>query len=214
VSWLDISQPLEPGMVVWPGDEAFQSQLSASMRDGDPYNLGSIRLSLHAGTHADAPRHFERDGADIGDCRLDVFIGPALVLDVSGARAVARAAFEPLSDFPERILLKTGTGVEAGWHEDFAYLHEDAAAELVRRGVRLVGVDTPSVDEAHSAAWPVHRRLAASGVVVLENLRLAGVAPGWYELVALPLRLRGLEASPVRAALRPLSPPRLPGATE
>jgi arylformamidase len=99
-------------------------------------------------------------------------------------------------------LLKTGTGVEHGWHEEFSYLAPEAAAELVRRGILLVGLDTPSVDEARSTSWPAHRLLADAGVVVLENLRLADVDPGTYELVALPLKLRDLEASPVRAALR------------
>ena len=203
MTWLDITQTLEPGMTVWPGDVNFTSHGSSSIVSGDPCDVNSISLSLHAGTHADAPRHFRRGGPDIAACALEAFLGPALVVDVRGERPVSLAAIARLaSPHPPRLLLKTGTGVEQGWHEEFSYLATEAAAELVRRGILLVGLDTPSVDEARSTSWPAHRLLADAGVVVLENLRLADVDPGPYELVALPLKLRNLEASPVRAALR------------
>lgn len=203
MTWIDISQALEPGMTVWPGDAAFETFRVMSLEDGEPCNMGGIRLSLHTGTHADAPRHFEGAGAAISECGLDAFLGPAHVVEVTDSSPIARVHVDRIQSARlERVLFKTGTGVESGWHDRFSYLSVDAARELVRRGVRLVGMDTPSVDEAHSATWPAHRVFAARGVVVLENLQLSDVTAGLYELLALPLKLKNLEASPVRAVLR------------
>jgi len=204
MDWIDISQPLRAGIAVWPGDPEFTSGGSSSIPSGDAYNVGQMSLGLHTGTHAESPLHFERHGLDIAACPLELFIGPALVV-LANARLVIDLSFVQQFDIlPERLLLKTGTGVERGWHEEFAHLEGDAALFLASRGVRLLGIDSPSVDAARSTTWPAHRALARSGVVVLENLCLEAVQAGWYELVALPLNLPGMEASPVRAALRPL----------
>ena len=201
--WIDISHTLIPGISVWPGDPEFTSGHSSSISGGDVCNVGRMSLGLHTGTHAESPLHFEQNGPDISEIPLEVFIGPALVVSATGP--IIDLAFVRTLDVPERLLLKTGSGIERGWHGDFAGLDAEAAEELVRRGVRLLGIDTPSVDRAQDETWPVHRVFARTGVVVLENLLLADISPGTYELVALPLNLPGLEASPVRAAIRPLS---------
>ena len=203
MTWIDITQTLAPGMAVWPGDPPFAVTRVMSMEAGDICNVGAVAMSLHTGTHAEAPRHFESQGATLADCDLNVFMGPVCVLDCTGVRRIDRDHLQSSAvGRHERVLLKTGTGVENGWHRDFAALTEEAAQELVRRGVKLVGIDTPSVDEADSLTHPAHHILAAAGVVVLENLRLSHVEPGPYELVALPLKLTHVEASPVRAVLR------------
>lgn len=203
MTWVDISQTLTPGMSVWPGDPPFEVSRVMSMDTGDACNVGALSMSLHTGTHAEAPRHFEARGAALSDFELDVFVGPACVLDCSGALRIDRNCLAVLdSPHPDRLLFKTGTGVGDGWRTDFGVFTPGLAEELVRRGAKLVGVDTPSVDEADSPAHPVHRILAAAGIVVLENLRLSHVKPGRYELVALPLKLKDVEASPVRAVLR------------
>lgn len=206
MTWIDITQTLAPGMAVWPGDPPLEVTRIMSLEAGDFCNVGAVAMSLHTGTHAEAPGHFEPEGTALADCDLNVFMGPAYVLECAGARRIDRDRLQgPALDLHHRVLLKTGTGVEKGWHTDFAVLTTEAAEDLVRRGVRLVGIDTPSVDEADSRTHAVHRILAAAGVVVLENLRLSHVAPGAYELLALPLKLSGVEASPVRAVLRKVS---------
>jgi arylformamidase len=208
MDWIDISQTLEPGMTVWPGDTAFETSRAMDLDAGDPYTVGSITLGLHTGTHADAPSHFERSGAAIADCELRVFVGPVFVLEVPFPGPIDSEFAHGIQAAPlERLIFKTGTGVEQGWHEGFSFLSAEAAQVLVDKGVRLLGLDTPSVDEASSLTWPAHRILAAAGVVILENLRLAEVESGWYELVALPLKLKNLEASPVRAVLKRLPTP-------
>jgi arylformamidase len=193
---LDISQPLEATIAVWPGDTPFQVSWTARLDRSDPANVGSVTMSLHTGTHADAPRHVRNSGASI-DTILEPFIGLALVTDTSGG-AITTSVLQNLPKSPPpRVLFKTGgTG----------YLDAGAARDLVSRKVRLVGLDSPSIDTEDSTTLETHHILADAGVVILENLDLSAVSPGQYELVALPLRLVGMDASPVRAILRTLEP--------
>lgn len=191
---IDISQRLDASIAVWPGDTPFATSWTARLDRGDAANVGSVTMSLHTGTHADAPRHILDSGAAI-DAILNPFIGPALVVEATSGKAVNSST---LCDLPKeispRVLFKTGGGC----------LDASAARELVARGVRLVGLDSPSIDSEESNTLEVHHILADAGVVILENLDLSAVTPGAYELVALPLRLVGMDASPVRAILRKL----------
>jgi arylformamidase len=200
---IDISQPLVTGMPVWPGDAPFATSQIMDLADGDVCNLGSMALGLHTGTHADAPRHFLAEGRSIADCELEAFVGEVVVVDASDTVPVGSQHLSSFSDtLPERILFKTGTGVTQGWHDRFSHVAPDAAERLVLGGVQLVGIDTPSVDGAHSTTHATHEVFARGGVVILENLFLDHVKPGVYDLIALPLKLIGMEASPVRAILR------------
>jgi len=203
MSIIDISQPLSAGMTVWPGDTPFETSQVMRMADGDACDVGSITLGLHTGTHADAPGHFLQQGRSIADCELDAFVGEALVVDATDSVPVGPQHLSSLGGtFPERILFKTGTGVAQSWHDAFSYLALSTARALANGSVRLIGVDTPSVDSAQSTTHDTHRVLAAAGVIILENLALDHVQPGVYDLMALPLKLEGMEASPVRAILR------------
>ena len=203
MSIIDISQPLSTGMPVWPGDTPFETSQVLRMADGDACDVGSITISLHTGTHADAPGHFLKQGRSIADCDLGAFVGEALVVDATDSVPVGPQHLSSLGGtFPERILFKTGTGVARGWHDAFSYLALSTAGTLATGGVLLVGIDTPSVDSAQSNTHDTHRILAAAGVIIIENLALDHVQPGLYDLLALPLKLLGMEASPVRAILR------------
>ncbi|MFH1276866.1 MAG: cyclase family protein [Candidatus Eisenbacteria bacterium] len=202
---IDISRPLSPGTAPWPGDEPFLLEWRWRLRDGKPVNLSALRLSPHSGTHADAPLHVIDGQPGIGEVGLDPFVGPARVVEASvlpGA-AVGPASLEglDLSD-PPRILLKTGTNDDPEkWNPGFAGLEERTARALVDGGAKLVGLDTPGVDPPDSIDLAAHRILAAGGLRWIENLDLRGVEPGLYELIALPLRIVGGDASPVRAIL-------------
>ena len=169
---------------------------------GDPVTVGSVTMSLHTGTHADAPLHFLRDGAGIADVALDVFIGEALVIDCIDANKIETTHMpETASDIP-RLLFKTYKTQPECFENDFAYFTPEAATALARLGVKLVGIDTPSVDPFDSKTLEAHKILAEAGIAILENLCLADVSAGRYELIALPLKLDGMDASPVRAILR------------
>lgn len=203
----DLSPVIDADLPVWPGDTPFSSRFTARLEDGASVNLSTVTATVHLGSHVDAPLHTERGGAGIDALPLEPYIGPCRVVAVSDNELVhpqELPAFD-VSSTP-RLLLKTSSaGRGDRFPERFAALAPALARELVARGVTLVGTDCPSIDPLTSEALEAHHILLGAGVAVLEGLRLEEVPPGDYELVALPLRLRGLDASPVRAVLRGLS---------
>jgi len=208
---IDISQPLAEGMTVWPGDTEYQPSWTTTLEDSGVVNVGAVTMSLHTGTHADAPKHFRADGLSPDGVDLAAYIGEALVLDLSPLGGslhegiTAEILRTALGDQrPERLLCKTVTVVPGGFPEWFAHFTADGAKFLAEHGVRLIGIDTPSVDRVDSKELGAHHVLADAGIAILENLALAHVTAGRYELIALPLKLVGMDASPVRAVLRTL----------
>lgn len=204
----DISVLVRPGTPEWPGDVPFSCGWTCRIGDGASVNLSSTTGSPHVGTHADAPLHVH-DGWPASDVLpLEAFLGPALVLDVSQSPdgPLALDADDSRLSGVERLLLRTGrTIAEGSFPVGWPVLRPGVAAALVRRGVKLVGVDAPSVDERESRTLDIHHALFGGGAYVLENLDLREVPEGSYELIALPQRLAGLDAAPVRAVLRSLS---------
>ncbi len=206
---IDISPPVTSRIAVWPGDVAFRRQVALDMADGAHLTLSSVTTTLHLGAHADAPSHFERDGQAIADRPLSLYFGPCQVVRVDvarGARIMPRDVAEPITE--PRVLFATGTFPDPNaWNTDFASLSPELVAHLHERGARLVGIDTPSVDPFDSTALESHRALLRHDMANLEGLVLDHVESGRYLLVALPLRIEGCDASPVRAALVPLGDP-------
>lgn len=201
---IDISRPLHPGMPVWPGDTPTRLDFAATKAGGYSCNVGRMELSLHAGTHGDAPYHWDDAGARMDELPLDAYLGPAVVVDVRGRETIGPEAFASLDLAPTpRVLLRSDAWVDAAvFPERWPLLAPGLAAWLAARGVRLLGLDFPSVDARTSRDLPVHHELGRAGVLILESLDLRAAAPGAYELLALPLRLQGADGSPVRAVLR------------
>jgi len=199
---IDISQTIRPGIATWPGDTEYRRFWMMKIADGDSCNVGSITMSLHTGTHADAPYHFLEEGASIAEVDLSVYIGRALVVDMIDIETIDADRIASLKlNGVERILFRTMTADGDLFRPPFAHLTAGGANALVKTGVRLLGIDTPSVDEADSKTLDAHRILAVHNVAILENLDLRGAEPGGYELIALPVKLAGMDASPVRAVL-------------
>jgi arylformamidase len=198
----DVSQPVGPATVVWPGDRGYGAEWTWQRARGDSVNVVALTLSVHTGTHADGPAHVE-DGPPIGEVALEPYVGPAMVIDALGAAELDEATIEGVDlAVAQRVLFRTRGGVDAaGFPERFPALTPALARRLASGGVRLVGTDQPSVDPVDSETLDVHRILGAAGVAILENLVLAAVAPGRYTLIALPLRLAEADSSPVRAVL-------------
>jgi arylformamidase len=202
--WIDISQPLQNNIAEWPGDTPFSYEVAYTKTETGSVNIGKLSTSTHMGTHIDAPFHFDDNGLKVLDLPIDLYIGRARVLDVSGKKSIGRADLEDI-DFggAERILLKTGSRLDPNvFPEIFTYLRADIGPLLKERGVRLIGVDTPSVDPETSKTVEAHHSLNENGVMILENIVLSEVEPGDYELIALPLPLKDGDGSPVRAVLR------------
>jgi arylformamidase len=203
----DISPPIDASIHVWPGDTPFVHTVNLDMHAGANLTLSDIRTTVHVGAHADAPSHYVADGESIAERRLDLYLGRCAVLSVDvarGHRILPRHLGGRSIDAP-RVLFRTGTFADPrAWNEDFASLSPELVDALHARGVVLVGIDTPSVDPFHSKALEAHNAFARHDMAILEGLVLDGVADGTYELIALPLRLRNADASPVRAVLRTL----------
>ncbi len=204
----DISVPISSELCVWPGDRAFRREITFDLGAGDPVTASAIHTTVHVGTHADAYSHVVPGGATIDQMPLDAYIGRCQVIRVDVARATAIRPgdlTEPIRT--PRVLLATGTFPDpTRFNEDFAALSVELADALHAAEVRLVGIDTPGVDLFAATELPVHRRLAEHGIASIEGLRLDQVPAGEYELIALPLRLAGCDASPLRAVLRSVSP--------
>lgn len=203
---LDISQPVNARTGAWPGDTPFSAEFTWDMALGASCNVSRITTSPHNGTHADAPLHFLRGGVGIGEVALDAYLGPCVVIDGPRQGLLEPGHFDgiDLASTP-RILVRTREDQGTEFRKDFVSLSPAAARWLADNGARLIGLDTPSMDPFESKTMDAHHALLAAPVAILENLVLAHVTPGVYELIALPLRWTGLDASPVRAVLRELS---------
>lgn len=204
----DISPPVRAGSPVFPGDTPYAQQWAATIAPGCPVNVSTLTLSPHVGAHADAPLHYDPQGAAIGTLPLDPYLGPCRVI-----HAIARGplvTWEQLAHaaqaLPPRVLVRTYARAPVDrWDPQLAAFAPDTISRLADAGVLLVGIDTASIDPAESKELPSHQVVRRRGLRVLENLVLDEVPEGDYELIALPLKLVTADASPVRAVLRELA---------
>lgn len=203
----DISVPVYSGMVVWPGDGGVVIERESRIEAGDNANVSHLSLGAHTGTHVDAPYHFIPDGVTLEHVSLERFVGKTLVVEISGVSTITAAhlAAADLPDGVERVLFKTDNGAiwsrtEQAFEPGFVALSQDAAQFLVDRGVSLVGIDYLSI-APFKQSRPTHEVLLSAGMVILEGVDLRAVAPGWYTLYCLPLKLMGVDGAPARAIL-------------
>ena len=201
----DISPPVREGAPVFPGDTPYRQQWAAQIAPGCPVNVSTLTLSPHVGAHADAPLHYDPQGAPVGALALEPYLGPCRVI-----HAIARGPLvtwehlaHALGGLPPRVLVRTYERAPVDrWDPDLAAFAPDTIERLADAGVRLVGIDTASIDPAPSKTLDSHQAIRRRGLRVLENLVLDEVPEGDYELIALPLKLMTADASPVRAVLR------------
>lgn len=202
----DISVPFDTGTPEWPGDTPFTCGWSWALATGGSVNVSRWTMSPHVGTHADAPLHVRSGAAGADLLPVAPFLGKALVVDVShvdGAITLAHLQRAGYTVETTRLLLRTGQTTATGtFPARWPSLDAEAARTLARAGLRLVGVDAPSVDDRESKTLAVHHALFDGGAFILENLDLRGIEVGRWELVALPLKVGALDAAPVRAFLR------------
>lgn len=202
----DISQPLRADLPVWPGDTAFAQAGTWQMDAGSPVNVSALTMSTHSGAHADAPLHYASDAPDIASVDLSAYLGECLVVDARGAGMLIRTEHIPDLGGAERVLFRTfATFPNDAWADETTAVAPDAIDALAAAGVRLVGLDGPSIDPQASKTMDAHLAVLRHDIRVLEGLVLDDVPAGRYELIALPLPIVGGDASPVRAVLRELA---------
>jgi arylformamidase len=200
----DISPEISARTAVFPGDTPFRRDVSLDFARGDNLLLSAITTTVHIGAHADAPNHYHRDGVGIGERDPRLYIGECQVISVS----VPRGTRLKPSDLggktirATRVLFRTGSYPDPErWNGDFNSFSPELVEALARGGVRLMGIDTPSIDPADDKRLETHNAVFRNDMAVLEGLVLDHVPEGVYTLAALPLRLKDADASPVRAVL-------------
>jgi len=203
----DISPPVSVESPVFPGDTQYRQQWSARIQPGCPVNVSAITLSPHVGAHADAPLHYDARGLAVGALALDAFVGACRVIHAIGCGALIewRHLQHAVQNLPPRVLVRTYAQAPTQWDGRLTAYAPETIERLHAAGVRLIGIDTASIDPADSKTLPSHMTICRHDMRVLENLVLDAVPEGDYELIALPLKLMQADASPVRAILRRLS---------
>jgi len=207
-SIIDLSPTITPDMPVWPGDPQVRMTRVASLEKGDGFTLTELAMSVHVGTHVDAPAHYVRGAAGAHALPLDALVGPALVIDATAVNGHITAKALANMNIPsgtKRVLFRTrnsarGLMASASFHTDFVAISSDGATWLVEQGIQLVGMDYYSIAPWDDLAAP-HQILLQGGVVIVEGLNLISVAPGPYQFICLPLKLKDADAAPARAIL-------------
>jgi arylformamidase len=206
----DVTVAISNDLPVYPGDPPIKIERTQSLEKGDIARVSSLSFSTHIGTHVDPPYHFMKDGVSLDRAPLEVFVGPARVVDVGEAASIDA---ELLSTFDlegvSRLLFKTRNS--RFWREttefqkDFVYLETDAAEALVARGLKLVGIDYLSIEKFGFDEPTTHWTLLGNDVYIVEGLDLSAIAPGDYELICLPLKIKDGDGGPARVILRELN---------
>lgn len=202
---IDVSVPLDATLPTYPGNTPFSLEAIKRLAQGDSSNVSTIHMSVHGGTHVDAPRHFFDDRGGAETLPLDMLVGRTRVVEIASRRIAAEdlAAIDLSEDV--RVLIKTHNSRLWGspaFHADFAGVTESGARHLVDHGVKVVGVDYLSVEEFRKPGAPAHHVLLGGGTIVIEGLNLRDVDPGVYDMMCLPLRIVGSDGAPARVILR------------
>lgn len=200
---IDISPTISEDIAVFPGDQTFSHAVAMSFEQGHHLTLSSIKSTVHLGAHTDAPNHYSPAGCDMASRELDYYLGPCQVITTT--KGVNSITMKDLSQpvVQPRVLLRTLSFPDPNkWRDDFASVSHQLIEELAQLGVVLIGIDTPSIDPAISKGLDAHKSVAKNNMAILEGIVLDHVEDGSYELIALPLKIKSADASPVRAVLR------------
>jgi len=208
----DISRTLSNDFAEWPGDEPFHYRLTREIAKGQMVNLGAISMSVHNGTHADARFHFDPNGESIEKAPLDIYLGRATVVDLAQtffrSKEKHLITTEDLKPHAEeiaatsRLLVKTGRWSDSTiFPNQIPVIAADVPAWLQKNGVKLLGLDLPSMDEIDSKSLQNHHALSSAGIAIVESLDLSAVTLGIYNFAALPLKFAGADGAPMRAVL-------------
>lgn len=199
----DISPTISPKTAVFPGDTPFQQDYLLKIENGNNLDLSSIKTTVHIGAHTDAPRHYHAKGLSIDQRELQYYLGEAQVIEVNckrGSRITPKHLTQDIK--AKRILFKTNSYPDPEhWNDDFVALSAELIDFLAQKKVILVGIDTPSVDPANDEQLESHKCIYKNNMAILEGIVLNEVNEGLYNLICLPLKIKGADASPVRAIL-------------
>lgn len=199
----DISITIQEGMLSFPGDTIPEIERIKEIEKAG-YNLSKMQVSVHVGTHADAPTHFVKGGKYIDEIKPERFMGETQVIEIKNENKITKAELKELEIKSDKLLFKTFNSEylkEDSFNENFVYMTRQAAEYLVDLGVKLIGIDYLTIESLTSKDFAVHKLLLGNDVIILEAVNLIDIEPGLYNLLAFPLKLQNCEASPIRALL-------------
>lgn len=201
--WIDITMPLHKNMPIWPGDTAFYYKLDATLEQ-DGANVGQIQMSLHAGTHVDAPYHYDDFGKAVDVLPLELFMGSVQIIEVIGVQEITLRMVEAFTlNKTERVFFKTKRHYDLySFDPAFTTITPQSIDYLASNGVRVIGTDAPSIDALEDATLRAHQACKERQLTIIENLWLKDVQAGVYEFIGLPLAIQGGDASPMRAVIK------------
>lgn len=203
MSWIDITIELSSHVAEWPGDTPFQFETPVTKEMSGSVNIGKIVTSTHIGTHVDAPYHFDNDGETIEQLDVNRYIGDATIIEVSSREEITVADLEQHDIQGTILLIKTsGAKDKTKFPEDVPTLTLEAVTYLQEKRIKLFGIDVPSVDKVNSKSLDVHHALNKNDIMIIENIVLDETPNGYYDFIALPLKIKGADGSPVRAVVR------------
>ncbi len=203
---IDVTVPLDASLPTYPGNTPFTLEPIKRLARGDSSNVSSVHMSVHAGTHVDAPRHFFDRGAGAESLPLEMLVGRTRVIEIASRKGVGAEDLSGM-DLSEdvRLLLKTANSrlwADAAFHQEYVGITESGARHLLEHGIKVVGVDYLSVEEFRKPGAPAHHLLLGGGTILIEGLNLRDVEPGIYDMICLPLRIVGADGAPARVVLR------------
>lgn len=202
----DVSLPIYPGMIVWPGDPPVSIDNAKSITRGDSSNVSFLHIGSHSASHIDAPRHFIDGAPGIDSISPEALMGPARLVKLPKISKINRNLLMDINlKDVKRLLIGTDNSallIKKQFNNNYSYITEDAAEYIVELGIKTIGIDYLSIEEFNKGGHPVHHVLLSAGVVIIEGLYLSGISPGDYELLCLPLLINNGDAAPVRAFLR------------
>jgi arylformamidase len=199
----DISLNIEEGMLSFPGDTVPEFNKIKEI-DNDNYNLSNMMVSVHVGTHVDAPSHFIKNGKTINELSPERFLGDVQVVEIKDDKEISKEELEKVEFYSDKILFKTQNSnmiSDKDFNNDFVYLNHEGAKYLIESGINFIGIDYLTIESIDTQEFTVHKLLLKNNVIVLEGINLKEIKPGNYKMIAPPLKIKGAEASPVRALL-------------
>lgn len=198
----DISPLISEKSAVFPGDTKFEREVLLDQNKGDNLDLSTIKTTVHIGAHTDAPNHYDKNGVGIDQRDINIYLGSAQVISVETSGRIKLSDIKNIDIKANRVLFKTNSFKDPNlWHNNFNALSIELVQYLAKRNVILIGIDTPSVDLADDKELQAHHEIAKNDMAILEGIILSDVEDGLYDLIALPLKIKDADASPVRAVL-------------
>lgn len=202
MTWIDISIELSNHVAEWPGDTPFTFETPVTKEMSGSVNIGKVTTSTHIGTHVDAPYHFDNDGDTIDLLDVNRYIGDATVVEIDKTQITA-SDLKTVNIQGSILLIKSNAATDKSiFPEEVPTLTVDAVDYLYELGIKLFGIDVPSVDHVNSKTLEIHHALHAHDIMIIENVVLDDVTSGLYDFIGLPLKIKGADGSPVRAVVR------------